>query len=435
MSDRFDHLAIAAADFDKSLGFYRDVLRWRVIDEWAGPRRGARRRASPAAASASSFRSATPRASSPTPVSAPAPRHPRHRRALHEMPGRRALMREPRADAVGHALVRREGSRMATSSPLKSSTRARLSALRIPRRLPEPRRSASARFRAAWTIRSSTTPWATRGARPLGGDRAGNPRGLALLRGHRRPARGGLHALLDDDSIDLVIAARGGYGPLAGPLEIDWNRVAASTKQFVGFSDFTAFNMAAYACAKLVTFHGPMLTADFASGEPNTFAQQHFWMALSRTSHRVDDIHCDHGYEPRRIDGHALGRQPSLLAHLIGTPILPQIDDGLLYVEEIKEEPYAIERMFLQLYHAGVLGRQRAILLGDFTDCTPRTPHAIPMPWMRSWTRCGKCSPCPVLTGLPFGHVARKVTLPFGAEGTLSLGGAGYSLRFAGHVR
>ena len=71
------------------------------------------------------------------------------------------------------------------------------------------------------------------------------------------------------------------------------------------------------------------------------------------------------------------GGNLSLLAHLAGTPYFPQIDDGILYVEEIAEEPYAVERIFLQLYHAGVLQRQRALVLGDFTDCKPTNPVAL----------------------------------------------------------
>jgi muramoyltetrapeptide carboxypeptidase len=245
----------------------------------------------------------------------------------------------------------------------------------------------------------------------------------------------GLHALLDDESIDMIIAARGGYGLSRVLARIDWNRVAASGKIFVGFSDFTAFNMAAYACANLLTFHGPMLTSDFANDAPSSFAQQHFWMALSRDAHRIDDIHCDHGYGARRIEGRLWGGNLALITHLVGTPYFPVIEDGLLYVEEIGEEPYAIERMFLQLLHAGVLDRQRAVLLGDFTDCTPektkRYPYSLDevLETLRQWL------PCPVLTGLPFGHVARKLTLPFGGAGTLSIGEGGYSLGFSGHVR
>jgi muramoyltetrapeptide carboxypeptidase len=244
----------------------------------------------------------------------------------------------------------------------------------------------------------------------------------------------GFHALLDDDAIDLVIAARGGYGISRLLHRIDWNRVAASGKAFVGFSDFTGFNMAAYACSNLVTFHGPMLAIDFGSEEPTSFAQQHFWMAVSAASHRIDDFESPHDYDPRRIEGILWGGNLSLLSHLAGTPYFPQIDGGILYVEEIAEEPYAIERMFLQLHHAGALQRQRAILLGDFTDCKPTNPVRYPYSMEEVVETLRDLLPYPVLTGLPFGHVARKVTLPFGAPGTLSVGANSASLRFSGHL-
>ena len=243
------------------------------------------------------------------------------------------------------------------------------------------------------------------------------------------------HALLDDASIDLVMAARGGYGLSRILHRIDWGRVAASGKVFVGFSDFTAFNMAAYACANLVTFHGPMLSIDFGRSDPDTFTEQHFWLALGHDTHRIDDIACDHGYDPRRIDGTLWGGNLSLLAHLAGTPYYPAIQDGILYVEEIAEEPYAIERLFLQLYHTGALARQRALLLGDFTDCKPTNPVRYPYSMEEVVETLRVMLPFPVLTGMPFGHIARKVTLPFGAQGTLAIGTGSYSLRFSGHVQ
>ncbi len=245
----------------------------------------------------------------------------------------------------------------------------------------------------------------------------------------------GFHGLLDDASIDLIMCARGGYGLTRLLHRIDWSRVAASGKAFCGFSDFTAFNMAAYACANLVTFHGPLLAVDFGNGEPSSFAQQHFWMALSRESHHIDEFACEHGYDPRRIEGTLWGGNLSLLAGLMGTPYFPAIDDGILYVEEIAEEPYAIERMFLQLYHGGVLGRQRALVLGDFTDCKPASTSRYPYAMEEVVEALRSFLPYPVVTGLPFGHVARKVTLPFGAPGTLAIGVGNCSLRFSGHLQ
>lgn len=245
----------------------------------------------------------------------------------------------------------------------------------------------------------------------------------------------GFHALVDDPAIDLVMAARGGYGLTRLLPRIDWNRIAASGKAFVGFSDFTAFNMAAYACANLLTFHGPMLAVDFGRPELDSFSEQHFWMALARQNHRIDDVPSPHGYDPRRIDGTLWGGNLSLLAHLVGTPYFPAIDDGILYVEEIAEEPYAVERLFMQLHHAGVLARQRAILLGDFADCEPTNPQRYPYCMGEVVETLRQTLPIPVLTGLPFGHVPRKVTLPFGAPGTLSLREGAFSLRFSGHLQ
>jgi muramoyltetrapeptide carboxypeptidase len=245
----------------------------------------------------------------------------------------------------------------------------------------------------------------------------------------------GLHALVDDPSIDLIMAARGGYGLSRLLPRIDWNRIAASGKAFVGFSDFTAFNMAAYACANLVTFHGPLLSVDFGKAEPDNFMEQHFWMTLERDAHRIDDIACDHEYGTRRIDGPLWGGNLSLLAHLVGTPYFPAIDGGILYVEEVGEEPYAVERLVMQLYHAGVLGRQSALVLGDFADCVPTNPIRYPYAMEEVVETLRQLLPFPVLTGLPFGHIARKVTLPFGAPGTLSTRDGSYSLRFSGHLQ
>ncbi|MEO5693461.1 MAG: LD-carboxypeptidase, partial [Usitatibacter sp.] len=245
----------------------------------------------------------------------------------------------------------------------------------------------------------------------------------------------GFHALVENPAVDLVMAARGGYGMTRLLSRIDWNRVAATAKAYVGFSDFTAFNMAALACANLVTMHGPLIAVDFGRPELDGFTEQNFWRAMGRGSHRLDDIECNHGYDARRIDGTLWGGNLSLLVHLVGTPYFPQIDDGILYVEEIAEEPYAVERMFMQLFHAGVLSRQRAIVLGDFHDCTPTLQARYPYSMEEVVETLRQLVPVPILTDLPFGHVPRKVTLPFGAPGTLSIREGGYSMRFSGHLQ
>jgi len=244
----------------------------------------------------------------------------------------------------------------------------------------------------------------------------------------------GFHRLLEDPSVDILMASRGGYGLTRILPAIDWRRVRAARKALIGFSDFTALNCAALACAGLASFHGPMVGVDFGDGEPDAFMRAHFEAALSGAGDTVD-VDADPRSPPARIDGTLWGGNLSLLAHLVGTPYLPRVKGGILYVEEIGEQPYAVERMFVHLAQAGVLRGQRAILLGDFTDCTPSNTqrYAYAMPEAIETLR--EIAECPVLEGLPFGHVARKLTLPFGMPGRVAIRSGGYTLSWPGLPR
>jgi muramoyltetrapeptide carboxypeptidase len=111
---------------------------------------------------------------------------------------------------------------------------------------------------------------------------------------------------------------------------------------------------------------------------------------------------------------------------------MPAVAGGILYVEEIAEEPYAVERMLLQLFHAGILQQQRAVLLGDFRDCVPTNTARYPYCMDEAIGTLRAILPCPVLAGLPIGHVARKLTLPFGVEAELQLHASGWTLRWPG---
>ena len=107
-----------------------------------------------------------------------------------------------------------------------------------------------------------------------------------------------------------------------------------------------------------------------------------------------------------------------MLTHLAGTPYLPQIDGGILFVEDINEHPYRVERMLLQLLHAGVLARQKAILLGDFSsyrlsDYDNGYDFSAMLAYLKAQLTV------PILTGLPFGHLRDKVTLAVGCDAEL----------------
>ena len=144
----------------------------------------------------------------------------------------------------------------------------------------------------------------------------------------------GFHRLLDDPAIDVMMPARGGYGITRVLAQVDWPKVGASGKVFCGFSDFTAFNCAALAHGGLSTLHGPMLSVDFGDGEPDAYMLGHFAASLWGTEDS-ETVACDHGCEAAAIAGTLWGGNLSVLAHLAGTPYLPAVDGGLLYLEEI----------------------------------------------------------------------------------------------------
>ena len=241
----------------------------------------------------------------------------------------------------------------------------------------------------------------------------------------------GLAHVLSADDADVAMAARGGYG-LSRLLDgIEWQALRASRKAFVGFSDFTAFNCAAYSRAGLVTLHGPMFTSDFGEGEPDAFMWQHFEATLYGDEDR-ETVEGEHRASTGRVEGTLWGGNLSLLAHLAGTQYLPEITGGILYVEEIEEQPYAIERMFLQLLHAGVLSRQRALVLGDFRRCDPTNTSRYAYSLSEVVESLRERLSIPVLEGLPFGHIARKLTLPFGVSAELAIGDGRYTLTWPG---
>jgi muramoyltetrapeptide carboxypeptidase len=240
------------------------------------------------------------------------------------------------------------------------------------------------------------------------------------------------HELLADPSIDILMAARGGYGWSRLLARLDFDAIAASNQVIVGFSDMTAFGLAALAKARRVTFAGPMAAVDFGNGNVSPFMERHFWPLLSAPEHSLDLLDCEHSYAPQIIEGPIWGSNLSLLTHLIGTPYFPTIEGGILFVEELAEEPYAVERLFFQLHHAGVLDKQKALILADFDECiapiaSPRYPYSM----AEVTETLRQLLPYPVLTGLPFGHIQEKVTIPLGGSARIHITHAGYRLDFS----
>ena len=239
-----------------------------------------------------------------------------------------------------------------------------------------------------------------------------------------------LEAAAADPDVQVVMAIRGAYGMTRLLPHIDFERMAASGKIFVGYSDVTAFHMALYARTGAISYAGPMFTADVGAAEPNEFTLDDFWHCLAGPTHTISG----HGAANPRLDvtGTVWGGNLAMIMSLMGTPYFPCIDGGILFLEDIAEHPFRVERMLLQLMQAGVLEKQRAIVLGDFSGYRlGANDNGYNFDEMLAYVRA--TLPVPVLTGLEFGHIARHVTIPFGAQGHLQCDGEGWSLAMSGY--
>ena len=235
---------------------------------------------------------------------------------------------------------------------------------------------------------------------------------------------------------DVALISRGGYGITRLLDRIDYAAVAQAIDngcRFVGMSDFTAFQCAVLAKTGRVTWAGPALGEGFgpvdgpddimqacfddliAGHGEGTGWRQHREKPAIATKSGAANAHQESASAEFHIkDATLWGGNLAMLTALLGTPYFPDIQDGILFLEDVAEHPYRIERMLSQLLYAGVLGHQRAIVLGQFTDFKLAAhDRGFKLQTVIDWLR-GQVK-VPVFTNLPYGHVPTKVMLPVGA--------------------
>lgn len=224
---------------------------------------------------------------------------------------------------------------------------------------------------------------------------------------------------------DLALISRGGYGITRLLGSLPYKALAKAVErgtQFMGVSDFTAMQMAMLARTSTPSWAGPALVGDFGvEGTPDDIMEACFDDVLQGHGEGAGwtlplaDARAHAAKPERRVrDATLWGGNLSVLCALVGTPYLPAVRGGMLFVEEVNEHPYRIERQLTQLLHAGIIGAQKAVLLGAFTGFKPALGHdrgfklQSVVDWLRTQTNT------PVYTGLPYGHVPTKLTLPVG---------------------
>jgi muramoyltetrapeptide carboxypeptidase len=238
-----------------------------------------------------------------------------------------------------------------------------------------------------------------------------------------------LHAMFDDKGVKAVFCMRGGYG--SGQLldRIDYKLIKSNPKLFIGYSDITAMHLAIHKLTGMVTFHGPVPLSAFTD-----YTQTNYRAALfeSKPIGRLTNPEETNQLRPRHTlravrggiaRGRLIGGNLSLVAATMGTPYEIDTRGRILFIEDVEEQPYSIDRMLTQLRLAGKLDQAAGIVWGECNDCTPRTyePSFVEGTFTTAEVvdRILGGLKIPVLSGLTIGHTSDQLTLPLGATAEL----------------
>lgn len=238
-----------------------------------------------------------------------------------------------------------------------------------------------------------------------------------------------LHTMFRDPEVKGVFCIRGGYG--SGQLldRIDYELIRRNPKVFVGYSDITALHLAIQKRAGLVTFHGPVALSNFTAYTQEWFKRALFEARpLGEVTNPTQENQLEHTLRtirPGKARGRLVGGNLTLISSTMGTPYEIDTRGAILMLEDIDEQPYAIDRMLTQLRLAGKLDEAAGIVFGACVDCRPRDYR----PSFESTFSLGEVLDeilgrlsVPVFSGLTIGHTQDQLTLPLGVTVTLDAG-------------
>lgn len=244
------------------------------------------------------------------------------------------------------------------------------------------------------------------------------------------------HALWRDPEVRALWGLRGGAGASAMLPLLDWADLRREPKAVVGYSDLTALLLGLQRAAGLVCFHGPSavsrLTPYSRAGLEAVLMRPQAQTRLLRSDEHRTRAATEPQFRARTIrpgvaEGRLVGGNLSVLTALVGTPWAADWSDGLLFLEEVGEEPYRVDRLLTQLQQSQGLQRAAGLLGGVFERCEPG-PDSAPMPLADVLDRQFGAAGVPAVYGFSFGHVRDQLTLPLGirarldsAEETLTL--------------
>ena len=219
-----------------------------------------------------------------------------------------------------------------------------------------------------------------------------------------------VNRLFGDPAIRAVVCARGGYGSMRILPFLDFETIQKNPKIFVGFSDISVLLSVLNDRCGLVTFHGPVVTT-LANAIKETIAA----MCAVLTSNTILELKPEKGIviKPGVSSGIMAGGNLTTLCHLVGTPYAPRFNGKILFIEDVGEFPYRIDRMLVQMKLAGCFEGLKGLVLGSFEECGQLDEI------FRIVQEMFKDVNIPILAGFEIGHSKINITIPIGLEATL----------------
>lgn len=239
-----------------------------------------------------------------------------------------------------------------------------------------------------------------------------------------------LHQMFEDESIDGIVCARGGYGSGRLLPNIDYDLIQANPKVLIGYSDITALLYGIHQKTGLVCFHGPVGASEYSE-----FTEQGFEQVLMKGKApkferpKEWERNKDQAFQHLPIvtgvtQGALVGGNLSLICSLMGTPFDIDFTDKIVFIEEIGESPYRVDRMLTQLLNSDKLAKAKGVAMGVFWGCETKAsdPDFALSTSLENVLkdRFGNMN-IPVLYGLPIGHIDDNATLPFGIQAELDV--------------
>lgn len=244
-----------------------------------------------------------------------------------------------------------------------------------------------------------------------------------------------LNNMFADKNIKGIVCTRGGYGAARMLHYLDYDLIKSNPKPLVGYSDITVLISALYAKTGLVSFHGPVGISTFNDYSVNHFRNVLMFpsqtYAMSNPPLAADEQSQAYTIRAGKAEGILYGGNLSLVVSLIGTEYDSDTSGCIIYLEEVGEEPYRIDRMLTQMIQAGKFNKAAGIALGVFSKCEPKpTQSGISNSFTLKEVLFDRLYPLgiPVIYGLSFGHITNKFTIPTGIKANLDVDNAELTL-------